>query len=198
MCVFTQCALNRILSYLNRMIWAMHEDLNYDQSEKKAMQILTGLGFTKEMIAEKKVSDLSGGWQMRVKLARALFVEPDLMLLDEPTNHLDFPTVLWLQKYFEKYEKTVIVVSHDRAFLNAVCNWTIHLTQMKLLYRGNYDTMLKTASHSLVEQVKSYEAIMKEVETIKAWIAKYAQSYVNCLYISLLSARIIEHGMLQR
>merc|ERR1712176_464556 len=135
---------------------------------------------TKEMIADKKVSDLSGGWQMRVKLARALFVEPDLMLLDEPTNHLDFPTVLWLQKYFEKYEKTVIVVSHDRAFLNAVCNWTIHLTQMKLLYyRGNFDTMLKTASHSLVEQVKSYEAIMKEVETIKAWIAKYGQKGQN-------------------
>merc|ERR1712176_1418112 len=125
---------------------------------------------TKEMIADKKVSDLSGGWQMRVKLARALFVEPDLMLLDEPTNHLDFPTVLWLQKYFEKYEKTVIVVSHDRAFLNGVCNYTIHLTQMKLLYyRGNYDTMLKTA----------YQAVMKEVTTIKAWIAKYKDKGQN-------------------
>jgi len=72
--------------------------------KKKAMQILTGLGFNKEMMY-KQVKDLSGGWQMRVKLAKALFVEPDLMLLDEPTNHLDFPTVLWLEEYLKSYEK---------------------------------------------------------------------------------------------
>ena len=163
----------------------MHEDLNYDQSEKRAMQILTGLGFTPKMMKEQKVSDLSGGWQMRVKLARALFVEPDLMLLDEPTNHLDFPTVLWLQKYLQSYDKTVIVVSHDRAFLNGVCNWTIHLTQMKLLYyRGNYDTSMKTSQVGLVEQVKEYEALSKEIEGIKAWIAKYAQSMsiIHCIH----------------
>jgi len=186
----TQDEINEILE----IIWAMYEDLNYDQSERKAMKILTGLGFTPKMLKEKNVSDLSGGWQMRVKLARALFVEPDLMLLDEPTNHLDFPTVLWLQNYLQTYNKTVIVVSHDRAFLNGVCNWTIHLAQMKLMYyRGNFDTSLKTAQVGLVEQVKEYEALMKEITTIKAWIQKYGQKGQNMASAVKSKRKVLEN-----
>ena len=168
---------------IHRMIWDQYQDMNYDESDKKAMKILIGLGFTKDMLNNKTVKDLSGGWQMRVKLAKALFVEPDLMLLDEPTNHLDFPTVLWLQDYLNnKYSKTVIVVSHDRTFLNSVCKdgWTILLNQKKLTYyRGNFDTMIKTSKNQMVEQVKDYESIKRNVEEIKAWIAKYKDKGEN-------------------
>ncbi|ETO20236.1 hypothetical protein RFI_16981, partial [Reticulomyxa filosa] len=177
---------------VNSIIWETREDLNYDQSERKAMTILTGLGFTKEM-SQKATRDLSGGWQMRVKLAKALFVEPDLMLLDEPTNHLDFPTVLWLQNYLNNYTKTVIVVSHDREFLNAVCTHTIHLTQKKLLYfRGNYETMLKTSQMQLTEQVTEYEALKKQIKEIKAWIEKYKDKGVNMAAAVASKRKILE------
>jgi len=143
------------------------------------MQILTGLGFNKEMMY-KQVKDLSGGWQMRVKLAKALFVEPDLMLLDEPTNHLDFPTVLWLEEYLKSYEKTVVVVSHDRAFLNEVCHWMIHLSQKKLKnYRGNYDTMLKTEEYTMVGQIKDHDTLEKRIKELKEWMNKFKDKGTN-------------------
>lgn len=83
-------------------------------------------------------------WRMRVALAQALFVNPDILLLDEPTNHLDFPAVLWLEEYLCKYEKTLIIVSHDRSFLNNVITDTVHYYQKQLnYYRGNYDVFEK-------------------------------------------------------
>ena len=91
--------------------------------------------------------DVTGGagWRMRVSLARALFVEPDLMLLDEPTNHLDLHAVLWLEDYLLKWKKTVLLVSHAREFLNAVCTDIIHLHSRSLTtFRGTYDNFVKT------------------------------------------------------
>merc|ERR1719458_1002813 len=92
--------------------------------EARACELLHGLGFSQQMMA-KHTKDMSGGWRMRVALAQALFVQPDLLLLDEPTNHLDVHAVTWLEEFLKVWEKTVVIVSHDRAFLNATTTATI-------------------------------------------------------------------------
>jgi ATP-binding cassette subfamily F protein 1 len=91
-----------------------------DSAESKAAKILNGLGFTPAMQG-RATSTFSGGWRMRISLARALYVTPTLLLLDEPTNHLDLRAVLWLEEYLQRWKKTLIVVSHDRDFLDTVC-----------------------------------------------------------------------------
>ncbi|PNX95846.1 ABC transporter F family member 4-like protein [Trifolium pratense] len=111
-----------------------------DAAEPQASKILAGLGFTKDMQG-RPTKSFSGGWRMRISLARALFVQPTLLLLDEPTNHLDLRAVLWLEEYLCRWKKTLVVVSHDRDFLNTVCSEIIHLHDLKLQsYGGNFDT----------------------------------------------------------
>ncbi|CAN1306748.1 ABC transporter F family member 4 [Linum perenne] len=126
-----------------------------DAAEAQASKILAGLGFTKDMQA-RPTRSFSGGWRMRISLARALFVQPTLLLLDEPTNHLDLRAVLWLEEYLCRWKKTLVVVSHDRDFLNTVCSEIIHLHDLKLqTYRGNFDDFENKKFENYEKQMKA-------------------------------------------
>ncbi|XP_057542357.1 ABC transporter F family member 4-like [Amaranthus tricolor] len=148
----------------------LYEQLNVldaDAAEAQASKILAGLGFTKAMQA-RATKSFSGGWRMRISLARALFMQPTLLLLDEPTNHLDLRAVLWLEEYLCRWKKTLIVVSHDRDFLNSVCSEIIHLHDMKLhLYRGNFDDFESGYEQRRKEVNKKYEVYEKQLKAAK-------------------------------
>jgi ATP-binding cassette subfamily F protein 3 len=106
--------------------------------EGRASSILNGLGFTQDTF-ENPVSSFSGGWQMRLQLARTLLAPAELLLLDEPTNHLDIEAILWLEKWLQSKKCSMLIISHDRDFLDNVCTHTLHLRQRTLkLYTGNY------------------------------------------------------------
>ncbi|GFY94382.1 general control non-repressible 4 [Actinidia rufa] len=138
-----------------------------DAAEAQASKILAGLGFTKAMQG-RPTRSFSGGWRMRISLARALFVQPTLLLLDEPTNHLDLRAVLWLEEYLCRWKKTLVVVSHDRDFLNTVCNEIMHLHDLKLhMYRGNFDDFESGYEQRRKEMNKKFEVYEKQVKAAK-------------------------------
>ncbi|KAL6538122.1 ABC transporter F member 4 [Orobanche gracilis] len=138
-----------------------------DAAEAQASKILAGLGFTKEMQG-RPTKSFSGGWRMRISLARALFVHPTLLLLDEPTNHLDLRAVLWLEEYLCRWKKTLVVVSHDRDFLNTVCSEIIHLHDLKLhFYRGNFDDFESGYEQRRKEMNKKYVIYDKQLKAAK-------------------------------
>lgn len=143
------------------------EAIGADKAEAKARRILNGLGFTREM-QERPTKHFSGGWRMRVSLARALFIEPTLLLLDEPTNHLDLNAVIWLDNYLQGWKKTLLVVSHDQNFLDNVCTDMIHLDMQKLFYyKGNYAKFKKMLVQKRSEQLKQYEKQEKKLREMK-------------------------------
>jgi len=116
------------------------QEIDAHTAEARASSILSGLGFTSPMQSQT-TKEFSGGWRMRIALARALFSKPDLLLLDEPTNHLDLYSCLWLEEYLQKWPGTLLIVSHHRQFLTSVATDIIHLFNKKLEhYKGNYDT----------------------------------------------------------
>lgn len=142
--------------------------LGADQAEPKARRILAGLGFTTTEMQDRPVKNFSGGWRMRVSLARALFMEPNLLLLDEPTNHLDLNAVIWLDNYLCGWKKTLLIVSHDQSFLDNVCTDIIHLDQQKLFYyRGNYTQFKRMLEQKRKEQQKDYDKQQKQIQQLK-------------------------------
>ncbi|CAH6790167.1 Abcf1 [Phodopus roborovskii] len=137
-------------------------------AEAKARRILAGLGFDPEM-QNRPTLKFSGGWRMRVSLARALFMEPTLLMLDEPTNHLDLNAVIWLNNYLQGWKKTLLIVSHDQGFLDDVCTDIIHLNTQRLhYYRGNYMTFKKMYLQKQKELMKQYEKQEKKLKELKA------------------------------
>ncbi|XP_071948548.1 ATP-binding cassette sub-family F member 1-like isoform X2 [Antedon mediterranea] len=139
-----------------------------DSAESRARRILSGLQFTQEM-QMRATKHFSGGWRMRVSLARALFLEPTLLLLDEPTNHLDLNAVIWLDNYLQNWKKTLLVVSHDQQFLDDVCTDIIHLDNQKLdYYRGNFNAFKKMLKQKQKEQLKEYEKQEKRLRELKS------------------------------
>ncbi|KAL9098895.1 MAG: hypothetical protein Q9163_005522 [Psora crenata] len=154
------------------------ETMDPSTFQTRASLILTGLGFNKKTI-HKRTKDMSGGWRMRVALAKALFVKPSLLLLDDPTAHLDLEACVWLEEYLKKWDRTLILVSHSMDFLNGVCTNMIDMRMKKLIYYGgNYDSYIKTRSEQETNQMKAYAKQQEEIKHIKQFIAS-AGTYAN-------------------
>ena len=109
------------------------DEISADTALARASNILHGLGFDKHM-QNKKTRDFSGGWRMRIALARALFVKPHLLLLDEPTNHLDLDACVWLEEELKTYKRILVIVSHSQDFMNGVCTNIMHFDKRRLKY----------------------------------------------------------------
>ena len=159
-------------------IYHRMETLDPETFEPRAASILSGLGFTTEMM-RRPTKDMSGGWRMRVSLARALFIRPTLLLLDEPTNHLDLEACVWLENYLKGYDRILVIISHSQDFLNNVCTHIMHLHRSKLIYyTGNYDTYVKTRAEKEANQMKMYNKQQEEIAHIKKFIASCG-TYAN-------------------
>lgn len=168
------------------------EELDPSTFEAKAGAILHGLGFSKQMMA-KPTKDMSGGWRMRVSLARALFIKPHLLLLDEPTNHLDLEAVVWLEAYLSTYSRILVFTSHSADFMDSVCTNILDLTNQKkfLTYGGNYSTYVRTRSENETNQMKAYAKQQEEIQHIKKFIAS-AGTYANLVKQAKSKQKIID------
>lgn len=161
----------------------------YD-AERRAEQLLLGLGFDRSELSQT-VTDFSGGWRVRLNLARALMTPSDVLLLDEPTNHLDLDTMLWLQSWLLRYEGTLLMISHDRDFIDAICDRTLSLEGQQLVtYRGGYSAFEKQRAERMAQQRAEFARQQREIAHIedfvrrfraKATKAKQAQSRLKAL-----------------
>ena len=154
-------------------LYGRFDEINGYSAPAKASQLMAGLGFFEHQ-SQLDVSSFSGGWRMRLNLARTLMSRSDLLLLDEPTNHLDLDAILWLEDWLKAYEGTLVLISHDRDFLDAITDHILHIENQELiLYTGNYSTFERTRSERLAQQQQAYE---KQLET-RAHLQKYIDRF---------------------
>ncbi|WP_434654797.1 ATP-binding cassette domain-containing protein [Pseudomonas sp. R3-56] len=142
-------------------------------ADARARKLLAGLGFTNEQM-DRQVGDFSGGWRMRLNLAQALMCPSDLLLLDEPTNHLDLDAIIWLEDWLKSYPGTLLLISHDRDFLDAVVDHVAHVDQRKLtLYRGGYSAFERARAERLAQQQQAYEKQQAQRAHMESYIARF-------------------------
>jgi ATP-binding cassette subfamily F protein 3 len=152
---------------------AKHDALNDAQVETKAKKMLRGLGF-KDVDFDRKANEMSGGWIMRARLARLLVMEPDLLLLDEPTNHLDLLALLWLQNYLKNYSGAVLLISHDRQFMDEVVTQVHEISERKLIaYTGDYGDYLRQREERYEQQLAAYKNQQKEIADLQAFADRF-------------------------
>lgn len=171
-------------------LYGRFDEIDGYSAPSKASQLMAGLGFF-DYQSELNVASFSGGWRMRLNLARTLMSRSDLLLLDEPTNHLDLDAILWLEDWLKAYEGTLILISHDRDFLDAITDHILHIENQELvLYTGNYSTFERTRSERLAQQQQAFEKqqetrahLQKFIDRFKAKAtkAKQAQSRIKQL-----------------
>ena len=162
-------------------------EIDAEKALIKAKTLLNGLGFSQEL-QERATKSLSGGWRMRVSLAKVLFCEPEILLLDEPTNHLDLDAVMWLQDYLTNWDKTLLIVSHARDFLNNVCTDIIHFDSQKLIYyKGNYDNFEKMRDQAIQQSKKQFDSQQKKMAHVQDFIDKFRY---NAKRASLVQSRV--------
>jgi ATP-binding cassette subfamily F protein 3 len=165
------------------------------RAESRAARLLHGLGFQTEETMQA-VNGFSGGWRMRLNLARALMCRSDLLLLDEPTNHLDLDAVIWLEEWLRKYPGTLLLISHDRDFLDSVCKHILNIEHQRVtLYTGNYSSFEKVRAERLANQQIEYEKQQREMAHMQQYVdrfraqatkAKQAQSRLKALQRMML------------
>lgn len=156
------------------------EDTNVDAEVEKT---LLGLGFEREDFT-RKTSELSGGWRMRIELAKILLQKPDLILLDEPTNHLDIESIQWLEEFLVNNAKAVIVISHDRAFVDNITNRTIEVTMGRIYdYKVPYSQYLQLRKERREQQQKQFEEQQREIADIQGFIDRFKGTYSKTLQV---------------
>ncbi|MBK6740644.1 MAG: ATP-binding cassette domain-containing protein [Haliea sp.] len=149
------------------------EEIDGYSAERRAQRLLQGLGFAEDAHA-RPVSAFSGGWRIRLNLARALMTPSDILLLDEPTNHLDLDATLWLQQWLQQYPGTLLMISHDRDFIDATCERVLHIEQQQLFtYKGTYSDFERMRAERLANQQASFEKQQRRIAEIDDFVRRF-------------------------